>query len=91
MNIYDVRLYTDMGHLLTKPDNLPKEITDFVYLKAKMYLSSATDTRGMGAAYYILKPGLDKKRAYIFNPYITVNIYYDVDEFDSCRMKYLKT
>ena len=90
MTIYNITLYNDMGQLLTSPEYsvLPRDISDFVYTKAKMYLNYATDTSGLGCRFYILKPELNKNWSYFYNGN-TINIVYDTDTFNSNTMRYI--
>ncbi len=80
-----------MGHLLIshKYQNIPKDITDFIYSKAKMYIDHATDITGIGCIFYILKPGLANEWTYIYGD-IKIHIVYNTDTFNPKTMVYLK-
>lgn len=79
-----------MGHLETDPgySSIPSNIREFVYTKAKMYLTYATDKKGLGCMFYILKPGVQKNWNYYYGNDI-VNITFDVDTFNPNNMKML--
>ena len=81
--IYNVRLYNDMGHLMTDPkfNKIPENIRKFVYSKSDMYVYKATDKSRVGCCFYILKDGLKDKWTYHLNNDI-VNITYDLDKFN---------
>lgn len=87
MSIYNIRFYNDMGHLrISKSGEIPDHINKFIYSKASMYLYNATDRTNLGCRFYILKPEFKKYWTYYHNNDI-INIIYDVDLFDSNRMK----
>ena len=86
MTIYNVELYNDMGHLMTRSeDNTPSHIINFVYDKSINCLYTATGIT-YPASYFILKDGLSPTWAYSCGNDI-VNVRYNVDTFDSTRMK----
>lgn len=86
---YSITVYNDMGHLLIKEwDNIPRHIRDFVYAKANIYLKNATDNSNLGCAFYILKDGLQTRWRYTYGRDI-INIFWNVDIFDSNTMKYV--
>ena len=90
MPSYNARLYNDMGHLMisTNGPALPEHVRRFVYAKAQLYLNFATDTKGLGARYFILKHGLVKEWTYTLGS-DTVTITFDVNKFDSHLMRYV--
>jgi hypothetical protein len=83
MTVYNIEFYNDMGHLMITPDisHLPQHIYNFAKIKAKTYLDTATDNKGLGCLFFFLKPGLSKQWSYQYGP-DTVNINYNVDTFD---------
>ena len=84
MTIYSVEVYNNMGHLQTIPDyeELPKDISQFVYTKTENKILYARDKEGMGARFYILKPELEKSWSYMYNGH-TIHIDYSkLDTFD---------
>jgi len=88
MAIYNIKLYNDMGHLIITPDytQLPIHIYNFVRLKAKMYLDTATDKEGHGCLFFFLKPCVKDKWSYQCGSDI-VNIEYQFTEFNPAYMK----
>lgn len=87
MTIYNIRFYTDMGHLMMNTKNIPYDISKFAYSKSTMYLNYATDKSGLNCRFYILKPGFKKSWTYYYYNHI-VNITFDVDLFDVNTMEY---
>lgn len=86
--IYNVVIYTDMGHMEIKSvPELPKHLESFVIDKFNMYTWAATDTKGLGCRFYMLKKGLKKNWTYFYDNNI-INIKYDLSEFDESYMKY---
>ena len=47
--IYNIKLYSDMGHLLkeTYSSKIPDYIDNFVNLKVKLYINYATDNSNL--------------------------------------------
>ena len=82
MSVYNIEFYNDMGNLLTSPgyNHLPPHIFSFARMKAKTYLDTAMDNKGLGCLFFILKPGLSKQWTYQCGP-DTVNITYTVNTF----------
>lgn len=75
-----------MGHLMLNPSDLPAHIRTFVAEKAGLYIDYATDTDGLGARYFILKPGFQRTWTYQSGS-DTVMITYDIDAFNPRRMR----
>ena len=84
--IYNIRVHTDMGNMLIKPENMPEYIRRFVYEKINMYVETANDNKGYGCLFHLLKPGLNKNWAYMCGA-DTVNILWDLDEWNSNTMQ----
>ena len=89
--IYNITIYTDMGHLMTNPSysSIPKDIYDFIFSKIKIYTCCATDKLNLGCLFHILKTGLNKRWTYYYNNDI-IHITYDLDTFDPKTMKILQ-
>ena len=89
--IYNISIYTDMGHLMTNPpySSIPRDIYNFVMSKIKLYVDHATDKLNLGCCFYILKSGLNKKWTYYYNNDI-IHLTYDLDIFDSKIMKMIQ-
>ena len=84
MTIYNITLYSDMGHLLMSP--CENHIRNFVYKKSSNYIRYATDTSGLGCRFYILKPNLKTVWEYKCG-LDTVIIRYNLDIYDPVTMK----
>lgn len=95
MGIYKVTLYNDMGHLVNicKYNNqiitMSSDLLKFVYSKINNKYYTATDKKGFGAQYYILKSGLNKNWSYNYKNH-TIQIEYDLDKFNPTIMKLLQ-
>jgi len=88
--IYDITMYTDMGHLLLHPSNLPNDVSRFVFTKPSMYVNRATGKGGKGGIYYVLQEGYEKKWRYFYKEHI-INVTYELDNFNSNKMEYFFT
>ena len=91
MTHYRISFYTDMGHLLTRPDyaEIPRHIYDFVSEKRKNKLIYATDNEKKWCRFYILKPGLLNEWTYNLNEDTITIDYSKLDKFDPESMIYL--
>ena len=87
---YNVRVYNDMGHLVTDPGpgELPYEIYKYVCAQARRYLRNATDTSNLGCRFYVLHEGLQHTWTYTLkNDSITITWPQDI--FNSMKMRWL--
>jgi len=85
-----VRVYNDMGHILTYPypEELSWEIIKIIDIKQMKYSRLATDSKGLGCRFYILHEGLQKVWTYTYkNKKITID--WDLDEFNPETMRWL--
>jgi hypothetical protein len=88
---YNVRFYTDMGHLMLesiqKNEIIPDHIRKFAFEKADLYLFETTDTKGLGCRFYSLKSGYKNEWVYRCNNDI-VRITYNVDKYEKDTMRH---
>lgn len=79
-----------MGHLTTDPwiSDLPRHIYDFAtkHLLGKYYC--ATDLKGIGCTYYILKEGVAETWEQSIGPDLVYLDYSRLDKFDPSFMKH---
>jgi hypothetical protein len=81
--IYNIRVYTDMGNLLTASadDNqIPAHIAQFIREKINMYVDVANDNKGAGCLFHLLKPGYVAEWHY-YHMHDIVNIKWELDTF----------
>lgn len=77
MQIYNVKFYDDMGHLMmveTSNKIIPQKIHDFIWTKSKLYINVVNNSRFRS---YVLKSGLNKNWQYYCNNDV-INITYDL-------------
>jgi hypothetical protein len=86
MTIYNITLYSDMGHLVMSP--CENHIRNFVYEKTSNYILPAIDTSGLGCRFYILKPNLKTVWEYKCG-LDTVIITYNLDIYDEIIMNFI--
>ena len=79
-----------MGHLLTDPgpEELSIDIGMFIGRKALQYLRIATDTKGIGCRFYVLRDGFQRNWTYTYKN-TTLNIEWYTDEFNPNNMRWL--
>jgi hypothetical protein len=89
MTKYKVTFYNDMGHLVTEPwiTKLPRHIYEFAcnHLLGKYYY--ATDLKGLGCTFYILRDGLATTWEHSVGEDIVEIDYSRLDKFDPSCMK----
>lgn len=86
MSIYFVTVYNDMGQLLiTNFNTISEDIRKAIYRQAHDDLYEATDNKGIGCLFHILKDGKDKYVTLEYKDNI-ISIIYDVYHFDESRM-----
>lgn len=90
MKEYNIVYYNDMGHLMIENYNiLPPFVKDFVYEIIKNKILYATDKKGLGCMFYILKPELLTEWTYNIND-TKINVNYGkLDKFNAIDMKYI--
>ncbi len=90
MVTYTVRVYNDMGHLVTDPGpgEIPYEIYRYVCAQARRYLRNATDTSGLGCRFYVLHEGLHRTWTYKLKD-DEITITWPTDEFNPNKMRWI--
>jgi hypothetical protein len=90
MATYNVRVYNDMGHLVTDPGprELPYEIYKFVCAQARQYLRNATDMSGLGCRFYVLHEGLQRTWTYKLKD-DSITITWPTGEINPDKMRWL--
>ena len=90
MVTYNVRVYNDMGHLMTDPgpEELSFVIAMFISRKSLQYLRTATDKKGHGCRFYVLRDGFQRFWTYTYKN-TTLNIEWPTDVFNLNTMTWL--